>query len=274
MEVSIMRAHHINWAVFLAAASFVLLVSSEQTTVAKETVVVVPNNLKDVEGPSSVATGEPAGPFRFQQIFAASQFASLAEHQRLLTQFAWRPDRDNVTRPMTVTLDDVEIRFSTTSRDPEHLSETYEDNVWSDETIVYVGPLTLHTENVGPPGGPRQFDYIIDLQTPFPYDPKQGNLLMDFITYSGITSADTALQDFILECSSLTCLVIGSPYSQTASAPWGGIVTQFTFFPCEYSLVGDLNDDCRVDFCDLCLMLDNWLVDCSATPEDPACMPK
>ena len=44
--------------------------------------------------------------------------------------------------------------------------------------------------------------------------------------------------------------------------------------PCEYDLAGDLNDDCRVDLCDIAILLDNWLVDCSTTPEDPACVPK
>jgi len=44
--------------------------------------------------------------------------------------------------------------------------------------------------------------------------------------------------------------------------------------PCQYALAGDLNDDCKVDFADLAVMLMNWLVDCTAEPTNPACVPK
>ncbi|MHC4742491.1 MAG: RCC1 domain-containing protein, partial [Planctomycetota bacterium] len=44
--------------------------------------------------------------------------------------------------------------------------------------------------------------------------------------------------------------------------------------PCQYTLPGDLNGDCRVGFADFGLMAGNWLVDCYVTPEDAACVPK
>jgi N-acetylneuraminic acid mutarotase len=43
---------------------------------------------------------------------------------------------------------------------------------------------------------------------------------------------------------------------------------------CRYDLVGDINGDCRVDWLDIVLVAQNWLVDCSHTPQDPACVPK
>ena len=43
---------------------------------------------------------------------------------------------------------------------------------------------------------------------------------------------------------------------------------------CQYALVGDMNDDCKVDFRDFALMAANWLIDCSLTPGNPACVPK
>ncbi|AQQ72464.1 hypothetical protein SMSP2_02849 [Limihaloglobus sulfuriphilus] len=42
---------------------------------------------------------------------------------------------------------------------------------------------------------------------------------------------------------------------------------------CDYSLMGDLNGDCRVDLLDLAKMASNWLIDCKQTPGDPACVP-
>jgi hypothetical protein len=76
--------------------------------------------------------------------------------------------------------------------------------------------------------------------------------------------------------------------------------------PCMFDLAGDLNDDCRVDFIDLkvfseqwllppglpsadiwpsggdntvnfqdfAVMAENWLIDCQASPSNPACVPK
>lgn len=41
---------------------------------------------------------------------------------------------------------------------------------------------------------------------------------------------------------------------------------------CEDAPVGDLNFDCRIDFYDFTLMVNNWLVDCRLSPLDPACV--
>ena len=42
---------------------------------------------------------------------------------------------------------------------------------------------------------------------------------------------------------------------------------------CPYTLVGDVNGDCKVDLADLALMAEHWLVDCAASPAQPACVP-
>lgn len=47
-----------------------------------------------------------------------------------------------------------------------------------------------------------------------------------------------------------------------------------TLQTCQYTLAGDLNDDCRVNFLDFALLADNWLTDCYMDPDDPACVPK
>ena len=44
--------------------------------------------------------------------------------------------------------------------------------------------------------------------------------------------------------------------------------------PCDYILIGDVNDDCKFDLRDFAEMSMNWLIDCFATPGDPACVPK
>lgn len=44
--------------------------------------------------------------------------------------------------------------------------------------------------------------------------------------------------------------------------------------PCAYLLIGDLNDDCKVDIVDFAEMASNWLVDCNVTPENINCVEK
>ena len=48
-----------------------------------------------------------------------------------------------------------------------------------DEVVVYDGELTLSSAFSGPSAGPKDFDIIIALQSPFYYDPRAGNLLLD-----------------------------------------------------------------------------------------------
>jgi hypothetical protein len=43
---------------------------------------------------------------------------------------------------------------------------------------------------------------------------------------------------------------------------------------CQYTVVGDLDGNCRVDFSDVARMADNWLVNCLVSPPDPACEPE
>lgn len=40
---------------------------------------------------------------------------------------------------------------------------------------------------------------------------------------------------------------------------------------CNYLLDGDLNRDCRADIYDFAILAQNWLVDCTSDPQNPAC---
>ncbi len=44
--------------------------------------------------------------------------------------------------------------------------------------------------------------------------------------------------------------------------------------PCEYVLLGDVNNDCRFNLIDLASMSANWLVDCRTNPTHPGCVPE
>lgn len=43
--------------------------------------------------------------------------------------------------------------------------------------------------------------------------------------------------------------------------------------PCLYDVVGDINDDCKVDMLDMLILADRWLLDCVLNPDDPDCLP-
>ena len=50
----------------------------------------------------------------------------------------------------------------------------FANNVGADDTIVHSGSLFLSSAFTGPAGGPKGFDILIHLTTPFTYDPASG----------------------------------------------------------------------------------------------------
>jgi len=146
--------------------------------VATADTIVVPNSLASVEGninndwPFSIG-GVPES-MRYQEVFGAPQFPGPG----LITQIAFRPD-GTYGLSFTLTLTNVQIDLSTTSEGPDGLSNTFANNVGANDTVVYTGALPLSSADTGPPGGPKAFDIVITLQTPFYYDPAAGNLLLD-----------------------------------------------------------------------------------------------
>ena len=128
---------------------------------------------------------DPGRSVRFQQVYNASEFSTLGV-SNFITQIAFRPDFNTFpVAPYTITLANVQIRFSTTSKSASNLSTTFGDNIGSDEIIAFSGPLTLSTGFVGPAGGPKAFDLVINLTTPFLFTRTNGNLLMDVRNFNG-----------------------------------------------------------------------------------------
>lgn len=154
--------------------------------------IVVPPYLADTEGNDAAAsTPCPAGGIRTQMFYPASDFAALPDDRRTFVSMAFRPDH-LFTTERTAHLPDFELRLSTTTRTFETLNWTFADNGGADEVVVFSGDLDTHTDGSGLPEGPRAFDYLIEFQTPFVYDPDQGNLLVDmhFGTATGIPAFD------------------------------------------------------------------------------------
>jgi hypothetical protein len=187
--------------------------------------IVVPNALATTDG-NFFHDGGPV-PVRVMQIHDAAQF--LALHAPFyITQLAFRPDAaGGPTGPRSLTLD---LYASTSSRSVAGLSNLFAENIGPDNALVFSGTQTWSTANLPGPGNARQFDILRPLTTPFLYDPRDGNLVLDFRISGGggsLIRRDAASGD-------PTVNFVASPGSATATTGnvlGFGFVTQFTVEP-------------------------------------------
>jgi hypothetical protein len=148
---------------------------------ARTEIQFVPENLLNTEGNSNNMY-----PFnfsgRYQQVFAASEFATLGG-AALITQLAFRLDT-TFGSAFSATIPHIQINLSTTQASVDGLSPIFADNIGTDETAVVNGELSLASSFNSLGTQPQGFDVYIPLQTPFLYDYTQGNLLLDVRNYS------------------------------------------------------------------------------------------
>ncbi|MDH3576538.1 MAG: hypothetical protein OEO71_01800 [Gammaproteobacteria bacterium] len=218
MKSPILRLRKTSIASLLAPA---LMLLSGLTSTSFAATIVVPNSVASSDG--NISNGFPFDdPMRYQQVFAASEFSAFARPQ-FITQIAFRPEF--CTWSFESTLPHVQINLSTTPKAPDGLDATYANNVGGDDTIVFSGPLTA--SSAATCSWPEDFDIVINLQTPFFYDPSLGNLLLDIRNFE-----PNPLEIFSWN--------LDADYSDTISRLYGpvnnltglfdslGLVTQFT----------------------------------------------
>ena len=195
--------------------------------------VVVPNALATLEGnaqnafPFGITVGHPATQ-RYQQVYAASQFAGIAASQQI-TEIRFRPNAGATFDPWSNTMN-VEVRLSTTAAAPDALSATFAENIGAGETLVYAGPLTISTAQTGPAlPGPMDFDMVIVLQTPFAYDAAAGNLLLDIVRDGFTPQTNKFLDSHGESGDGVSRVHAPSATAVTGSADTVGLPTQFVF---------------------------------------------
>ncbi|HWX16586.1 MAG TPA: PEP-CTERM sorting domain-containing protein [Chthoniobacterales bacterium] len=196
--------------------------------------VVVPNSAATTEGDTNNSYPFNLTPFgvpsqRYQQVYAASQFGGLPSGGGFITQIIFRPDA-TFGNAFTSTLPDIQLDLSTTSAADDGLSSTFANNVGADDTVVFArGPLTLSSGFTGPPNGPKDFDIIITLTTPFFYNPANGNLLMDVRNFGG---GSTTFFDAAFTTGDGSSRVFNSDVnSGTGSTDTEALITGFTIVP-------------------------------------------
>ena len=165
-----------------AAFTLALLTGLAGASLAGAQVIVSPNSLATTEGNGRLNTAPFNNISRYQQIFDAAQFTTLTGPQ-LITQIAFRPDSSQATS-FSHTFSSIQFDLSTTSVAVSSLNSTFASNVGANDTVVYNGALTFTTTNTLGVGTAKQFDLIVNLTTPFLYNPGAGNLLLDIRNFS------------------------------------------------------------------------------------------
>lgn len=217
----------------LVTCGAVLAVLSLTSGLAHAQSVVVPNNKAAVEGNTDNAWPFNISHFglssqRYQQVYDKSQFAALSGPETI-TAILFRPDYA-FGSAFSSTLPSIQIDLSTTSKTPDGLGTTFASNVGADDTVVFNGPLSLSSAFTGPAGGPKDFDIVINLMTPFLYDPTMGNLLLDVHNFSGGFTAqfdaDSTVGDSV---SRVYTYASGVGAANADFADSIGLVTKFQF---------------------------------------------
>jgi hypothetical protein len=211
------------------------LITLGAVSTAQAGTVVAPNSQETTEGNFDNGFPFNIGFFslssqRYQQVYAASEFASFSEPQNI-TQILFRPDAF-FGSAFSSTLPNIQINLSTTSKAPDRLSTAFADNIGNDDTVVFSGPLSLSSAFTGPAGGPKDFDIVINLMTPFLYNPGAGNLLLDVRNFAGgvTTFFDAQLQTGDSTSRGYT-LGANDVNASTGSGDSLGLVTKFVTTP-------------------------------------------
>jgi len=214
--------------VLLAACVALTACNQSGPCEASEIKIVAPNALADVEADALIAPLPET--FRVQYFYEASQFSSLPAQHNVMTQLSWRPDGAQ-EGPIAFTSDRLIMRLSTTTKTLDNIDAVLDNNVTSEPVVVYDGPWNVTSQNTGPAGGPKDFDYTVEFQQPFVYDPAQGNLLVE---HTILGSSADFFGDFSvsLDVPSRAIWTGEDVNSPTSTGDiWGGAVIELTFVP-------------------------------------------
>jgi hypothetical protein len=120
--------------------------------------------------------------------------------------------------------------MSTTTREADSLSDTFAHNCGADGvTQVFSGSVQFQTDGVLRGNGlPHEFDYVVEFDTPYVYDPQKGNLLLDMASPTDIGTAFLWTDGDLRTVAHVLALSEGA---QTGVPGPGEFVTQFMIVP-------------------------------------------
>lgn len=169
------------------------LVAFVFTSIANADTLMFPAALANTEGINFNSQGmeAPVGPWPAQEsrahaIYDSRPFAQKADDLGVdlvrITEFNLRPD-ETAAVDSIIGFDDLELSFAVTSAATEEISHSFAENLSNLDSklvSVYDGPWQSRVLNPIPEEGARPFDFKVVLTTPFEYDPRQGNLFVEW----------------------------------------------------------------------------------------------
>ena len=185
--------------------------------------VILPPNMATND--QAFGAGVLGGSLRIQEVYGAVYFPTGA---LVITELRYRPDYA-YGFAFTTTVANIEIRLSTCTNAPDQLSTEFSQNIGADETVVFSGALNISSQFTGPPAGPKSFDIVIPLMTPFVYAPAWGNLLVDIRNFSG--SGATPLSGQASSTDSASRLFSSSLTADSGSADSGADTLEIIYTP-------------------------------------------
>src|SRR6266850_249002 len=91
-----------------------------------------------------LVTRDGATSLRYQEVHAAADFLGSGAPSLLISEISYSAPTWSGRVPIDVVVPNVEIRLSTTPKNPDALSVSFADNVGTDQRVVYSGPLHFY----------------------------------------------------------------------------------------------------------------------------------
>jgi len=185
-----------------------------------------PEGESNLDGNSSFTPFATSASGRFQQIYSSSSLSPVIPPGGVyIVEIAFRVDASAVGI-LDVIVPNVQLNFSTTQRSPDALSTIFSENIGADDKVV-IGPSSMRLVGASP-----GFNVFLDFRdTPFYYNPANGNLLMDFRIFTGAgnpPSGGPPLDAFNVARDSVSSVsAFGGTLPSSGSASSLGLATAF-----------------------------------------------
>lgn len=206
---------------------FALVVAFGSGPQGRADLITVPNVLENVEGNSSNPNPFGFQEIRYQQVYSNSQFVSFGG-PRTITGMRLRLNGGDNSGALTTNPNRLRISLSTTSANPDALSNNFASNLGSDTVLVFsqFNPVISAT---GVGATPNPFNAVITFQTPFEYNPVDGNLLLEVRNAGFGTGLNFDAADVGGDPISRVFAIGNENASFATGADSLGLVTQFEF---------------------------------------------
>ncbi len=206
---------------------FLLLGSACAALAQGTTQIVVPNNLANVEGNSSMSEVFTSSSFRLQMVFDASQFAIPPGASGRIDGISFRID-GAAGGNVAYSFGGGSVTASLTPVGPDGLSPIFANNVGANPVTIFNGAMGFGGFYV-PGANPQPFSSPIGTQVPFWYMPSQGNLLLDIRGVNGQTVFPGGLDAVSASGDSVSQVVALSNFASSGTPDTLGLVTRFEF---------------------------------------------